>query len=93
MASKFEFIVVRWRKHFTSPETAPSSQLTSAKLLLIIMLEKDYHDNEVRKVKDLMCEEDGYEECDLFPKYWFMKYVVTKVQVTLISNTGIWQDF
>ena len=70
------------------------SQFPSAKLLLIHMLEKEYHENEVRKVKDLMCEEDGYEESDLLPSHWIMKYVVTKfkndmgLQVTLISNTG-----
>ena len=66
--SKSGLARVKFKKHFTWTETAPSSQLSSAKLLLIIMLEKDYHDNEVRKVKDLMCEEDGYEESDIFLK-------------------------
>ena len=51
------------KKHITRLETVPSSQLSSAKLLLIFMLQKDYHEKKVRSVKDLMCGEDGYEEC------------------------------
>ena len=70
------------------------SQFPSLKLLLVHMLESHYDVDDVRKVKDLMCEEDGYEESDLLPSHWIMKYVRSKfkndsgIQVTLISNTG-----
>ena len=44
----------------SGPETAPRSQV------LIHMLERDYHENDdVRKVKDLMSEEDSCEESDI----------------------------
>ena len=43
----------------SGPETAPGSQV------LIHILERDYHENDVRKVKDLMCEEDSCEESDI----------------------------
>ena len=46
------------------------------------MLERDYHENDVRKVKGLMCEEDSYEESDILPTHWIMKFVVTSPRDT-----------
>ena len=76
------------------------SQFSSLKLLLIRMLEKNYDEDDVRKVKDLMCEEDGYEEDRFLPKNWIMRYIFKKyktdsgISVTLISNKGkVFQSF
>ena len=49
----------------SGPGTAPRSQL----LIHMLEIERDYHENDVRKVKGLMCEEDSYEESDILPTH------------------------